>query len=191
MWQISVFGGQYQKLHFRTNKAYVRGLAGGAFRGRLSVQIDLETYFHSQKSLILFTIVKLVATCLVFISEAYQLFVDAIFIFYISFHPVGLKDQSHYIHNRCNSMMFDSSCLGLELIASLVVYFRYFDQKFISYLSRYKESPYAEKCYLQALKVLKLIEEAEFIFWKCNFNNLDLKIPKKNYSILAFGHEKH
>ena len=25
----------YQKLHFRTEKAYVRGLAGGAFRGRL------------------------------------------------------------------------------------------------------------------------------------------------------------
>ena len=77
-------------------------------------------------------IVNLVTTSLVFILEAYQLFVDAIFIFYISFHPVGLKDQSHYIHNRCNSMMFDSSCLGLELIASLVVYFRYFDQKFIS-----------------------------------------------------------
>ena len=24
----------YRKLHFRTEKAYVRGLAGGAFRGR-------------------------------------------------------------------------------------------------------------------------------------------------------------
>ena len=34
MLKISVLRGQYRKLQFKTEKAYVRGLVGGAFRGR-------------------------------------------------------------------------------------------------------------------------------------------------------------
>ena len=44
MWQISVFGGQNRKLHFRTEKVYVRGLAGGAFRGCPQIAFVRQKY---------------------------------------------------------------------------------------------------------------------------------------------------